>query len=115
MTTLLKCERCGRECDDLAKCICRRKPDYRALREHIRSGGIFHDFPMEGVTCGVCKTEGCLMYPDPGEDESAPAVHRPSTVCPRCSSRPAETFLRARAEEQGFTLKPIGIFTTASA
>ncbi len=46
--------------------------DYRELRKHIASGGLLRDFPLEDCRCGVCGTGGCLMYPDPKEDNDAP-------------------------------------------
>lgn len=67
-------------------------------------------FPIEDVRCGVCESARCLMYPDPGEDDGAPQEHRPSTVCPRCSTPTVEAYLRHAAEHKGFRLKPVSVF-----
>jgi hypothetical protein len=72
--------------------------------------GFWHTWPMEDVTCAACGTGGCLMYPDPSKDDRAPEVHRPSTVCPNCSTSGVESYLRFAAEHKGFTLKPISVF-----
>lgn len=86
--------------------------DYTKLREHIQSGGLFRDFPLEDCTCGVCGTGGCLLYPDPRpRDEWGSATeHRPSLVCPKCSTRLSEEVMRACAIANGFALKPVTVF-----
>lgn len=104
------CPRCGGEV--------RWATDYTELRNWIRAGGLLRAFPTEDVHCGVCtlagrESGGCLMYPDPHADTEDPGEfmkHRPSTICPRCSSRTAESYLRFHAERQGFDLKPVTVF-----
>jgi hypothetical protein len=67
-------------------------------------------FPVEDVTCGKCGATGCLLYPDPGDDTSAPQKHRPSTVCPKCSTPSVESYLRWAAHRKGFRLKEATVF-----
>lgn len=58
--------------------------DNRGLRAFYQAGMPLA-FPMV-ATCAICGTEG-LMYPDVELEESsqAPARHRPTLICPRCS------------------------------
>jgi len=67
-------------------------------------------FPVEDVTCGVCGHGGCLLYPLPDKEEGAPQKHRPSTICPNCSTAATEDFLRFAAERNGFSLNPVTVF-----
>lgn len=71
----------------------------------------FHgSFPIEGVTCGRCGSDGCLMYPDTREQHGAPAQHFPTTICPACSNASIESALRFAAERGGYKLKLISVF-----
>jgi hypothetical protein len=86
--------------------------DNRGLAAFFRAG-MPGAFPSS-ITCGRCGSEA-LMYPDWGEDEGAPAQHRPTTVCPECSSPAVESWIRFKVEEQGVhQLNSSCVFTTAT-
>ena len=109
---------CGTEARD---CPLHKPGDNRGLAAWLRAGQPM-GFPMEDCTCAVCGAGGSMIYPDWRLEESGkrgdkmPDVdHGPSLVCPRCSSRNVEAFLRYKAESLGHDLKPVGVFTTETA
>jgi hypothetical protein len=84
----------GRGClcgtDRAAACPIHGPSDNRGLRAFFRAGMPL-GFPYDAI-CTICRSDG-LMYPDvrldSGESDEPPA-HRPTLVCPTCSSAAGE-------------------------
>lgn len=84
--------------------------DNRSLAAWFRAG-MPNGFPL-AAKCAACGAVG-LMYPDTVLDAPEAAgghEHRPTLICPRCSSPAAERVLVAAAERFGYTLKPVRVF-----
>lgn len=73
-------------------------------------------FPITGVTCGKCGADDCVMYPDRTRNAKAhhaPESHRPTTICPICSPRGAESLLRFLCHQDGIKLGGVSVFGVA--
>lgn len=82
-------------------CPLHKSGDLRGLGAFFRAGMPL-GFPME-ATCAICKAPS-LLYPDIEQDkptDDGPVKHRPTLVCPRCSTPAAERSLRAEVEGSG--------------
>lgn len=70
-------------------------------------------FPITGVTCGSCGRDDCVMYPDQERNAKAtynPTAHRPTTICPSCSTPADESLLRFLCHRDGLKLGPASVF-----
>jgi hypothetical protein len=86
-----------------ADCPLHGPGDNRGIAAFFKAG-MPNAFPMV-AHCALCGTEG-LMYPDvelddPTINAGAPPRHRPTLICPRCSTPAAERALRAEVERSG--------------
>jgi hypothetical protein len=89
--------------DRIADCPVHAKPgDNRGLRAFFQAG-MPGAFPS-AATCSICGADG-LMYPDVELDDPkgapGPAKHRPTLICPSCSSPAAERALVREVEASG--------------
>ena len=95
---------CGGESP--AQCPTHKAGDNRGLRAFFEAG-MPEAFPT-ACRCALCGAEG-LLYPNVGLDsppreaigDAARLGHRPTVICPRCSSTGAERALVAEVEASG--------------
>lgn len=105
---------CG---NDPVTCPVHPEPsDARGLAAFYKAGMPLA-FPLEGCVCSICSTAGCVMYPDVElDDPGGKGIrHRPTLICPHCSSPAAERRLRAEVEETGrYVLNAASVFGVAA-
>lgn len=85
--------------------------DNRGIAAFFKAG-MPGGFPMV-ANCATCRSEG-LMYPNVHLDNSkGSAEHRPTLVCPRCSTPTQERALRQEVEASGLhRLNERSVFAT---
>lgn len=96
---------------------CRLHPagDNRGIAAWFKAG-MPSGFPTVAM-CAICGAGG-LLYPDVDLDdprsEADGIEHRPTLICPRCSSPAAERWLVNQAERFGYVLNPRRVFALAT-
>ena len=100
--------------DRPADCRLHPEGDNRGIAAWFKAG-MPNGFPL-AATCAVCDTGG-LLYPNVALDDPDSGVdgheHRPTLICPKCSSPAAERRLVDDAEQFGYSLNPRRVFALA--